>query len=152
MSNSTDTVGTTNNFSLFYIHVENVWHISFFFLIHCVYFALTFYGSLDLSVNITWINGNMKGNVPFVIFIKKKSPPPPKKKGRIQAGQGQRSSIFRRMLSPLMFGHNVSSVHYCHARPGQLLWRDFWVKFSHHRAVIWCHAAPWPVVWNPGVG
>lgn len=56
------------------------------------------------------------------------------------------------MLSPLMFGHNVSSVHHCHTRPAQLLRGYISVKLSHHRAVIWRHTAPRPVVRDPGVG
>lgn len=56
------------------------------------------------------------------------------------------------MLSPLMFGHNVSSVHHCHTRPAQLLRGDICIKLSHHGAVIWRHTAPRPVVWDPGIG
>lgn len=55
------------------------------------------------------------------------------------------------MLSPLMFGHNVSSVHHCHTRLTQLFREYICIKLSHHRAVIWCHTAPWPVIWDPGV-
>lgn len=56
------------------------------------------------------------------------------------------------MSSPLVFGQNVSSVHHWHTRPAQLLRGHICVKLSHHRAVIWCHTAPRPVVWDPGVG
>lgn len=54
-------------------------------------------------------------------------------------------------VSPLMFGHNVSSVHHCHTGPAQLLRGDVNVKLSHHRAVVRRHPAPRPVVRDPGV-
>lgn len=71
---------------------------------------------------------------------------------RTRAGQSLMSLLWLWMLSPLMFGHNVSSVHHCHTRPAQLLRGYVCVKLSYHRAVVWCHAAPWPVVRDPGVG
>lgn len=72
--------------------------------------------------------------------------------GHLRWGHPLTSLLSLWMLSPLMFGHNVSSVHHCHTWPAEVLWWYICVKLCHHRAVIWCHTTPWPIVRDPGIG
>lgn len=58
----------------------------------------------------------------------------------------------RRPVSPLVLGHDVSSVHRCHPRPAHLLGTGLHEKLGQQGAVVRGHPTPGPVVWDPGVG
>lgn len=127
---------------------------TFIFKVLYIFFFLNILWLFQLVNIFTSINWNPKGNPGTFIMklfapqltVTKQDP----RQDKVPCHQ-LLSSLWRWMLSPLMFGH-VHSVHHCHTRPSQLLRGNVCVELSHHGAVIWSHTAPWPVVWDPGVG
>lgn len=151
MKNIADTNGTTINSSLLYIHIENVWHISSLWSLYICNLNI-----LWLSVlSVKYIDKLKSGTSNFALPHIHQETLCSTASSRTQAGPSwevtHHSFLTTMAVSPLMFGHNVSSVHHCHTRPAQLLWGDVNVKLSHHRAVIRRHPSPRPVVRDPGV-
>lgn len=133
---------------------------TFLFKVHYIYIYILskhFYGSMTHQLLLYSDKLKpKKASWHFFTFIRKLFAPQQTKQvqGRIKSFwcHPLLSLLWLWMLSPLMFGHNVSSVHYCHTRPAQLLRGHICIKLSNKGAVIRRHAAPRPVIWDPGVG
>lgn len=152
MKNIADTNGTTINSSLLYIHIENVWHISSLWSLYICNLDILWLSVLSIKYIDKLKSGTSNLALPHIHQETLCSTA----SSRTQAGPSWEVTrhfffLTTMAVSPLMFGHNVSSVHHCHTGPAQLLWGNVNVKLSDHRAVVRRHAAPRPVVRDPGV-
>ncbi len=155
INESSDTAGTSINFSLLYTYRKCLAH---FFLKYIIYiFCLNICMALWLTSYYHTLITETQKAILALLHIHQETLC--SRANQDKAGSRQDkvwcppllSLLWLWKLSPLMFGHNVSSVHHCHTRPAQLLRGYICVKLSHHRAVIWRHTAPRPVVRDPGV-
>lgn len=111
---------------------------TFLFKVHHIYFFLTCLWLYDSPVSIIhYLNQTQKAILALLhihqeapLLIRSKQDP------RRTESEMIHNPLLLWTVSPLMFGHNVSSVHHRCARPAQLFSGNICVKFSHHRAVI----------------